>query len=408
MLATFGACSLLPSILHADVLVVHTFEGRVSRVDELTGQVISNWEIDTQGALGRISGIAVSDDGVVYLTAFDAGSVLQYSLDDATPVGTSIFAQLPLVGGGLASPGNIKIDSDGLIYVSDTQHENVYRYDPTDAVPTAETFASGLDGVGGLGFDSMGNLLVTDFAEEQFPAPGDQSIYRGGGSPPTVITTAAESTLEGPNAVLVRADDSFLVVDMFSDRIVSFDSDGDYLGEFAQVPFPLDVNPAGPYPPNNLNALNFGSDLVSLPDGNLLLSTLGISSLFQGASKNYGELVVLDNSGQVVDRLVSDQSPIGAITLVEGFVTLPGDYDRNLEVNSDDYALWREFYGRQVTAFSNADGNGDGLIDAADYAVWRNNFGTVAAAVTSAPEPAGLLLIARLLAYVTAHRRVVS
>jgi hypothetical protein len=37
--------------------------------------------------------------------------------------------------------------------------------------------------------------------------------------------------------------------------------------------------------------------------------------------------------------------------------------------------MWRETLGAQVTPFSGADGNGNGLVDEADYEVWRSQFG---------------------------------
>lgn len=54
-----------------------------------------------------------------------------------------------------------------------------------------------------------------------------------------------------------------------------------------------------------------------------------------------------------------------------------GDYlDDDLN-DIDDYLLWKFTYGS--TTDLRADGNGDGVVDAADYLVWRNNLGEISA-----------------------------
>lgn len=83
------------------------------------------------------------------------------------------------------------------------------------------------------------------------------------------------------------------------------------------------------------------------------------------------------------------------------FVVLPGDYNGDGTVDTDDYDTWRSSFGD--TTLLVADGNGDGRVDAADYSVWRDNVGaswqdlafgagggSIAAGV---PEPAGAALI---------------
>src|SRR4029079_13967508 len=52
---------------------------------------------------------------------------------------------------------------------------------------------------------------------------------------------------------------------------------------------------------------------------------------------------------------------------------VPGDFDADHVVTINDYNTWKLAYGTTVTAFSGADGNGDGMVNAADYTVWRNH-----------------------------------
>jgi hypothetical protein len=64
------------------------------------------------------------------------------------------------------------------------------------------------------------------------------------------------------------------------------------------------------------------------------------------------------------------------VEFVGNLPSLPGDYNRNNEVDAADYVPWRNTLGQNVTTpFSGADGDGDGRIDQDDYDVWRANFG---------------------------------
>lgn len=378
----------------ADILAVETFGGRVGRVDELTGQPVPDWEI-LAGAVevepgvfpGLLSGVAVSGD-VVYVTSNSTGHVLHFDLETGEPIDSGVFAKLPDNQSGVAAPGPVKIGPDGNIYVADNGGSQVHYYTPEGQYQDA--VINVLQGAGGIAFRSGGSLLAAEF--------GTGAVYEATGEPPPQAVVSAEDTpLFGPNGVLVNEDDSFLVVDLFGDGVYSFSEDGSTFNLFADIPMPEDVDPDNPPPgaqPSPLGGLNsFPSDLLATPEGDVLVATLGVSSVIQGAPKNYGALLRYDGSGALLETLASDLTPIGAITLAPGLVTTPGDYDRDGEVTADDYAFWQDSYGRQVTALSGPDGNGDGVIDAADYTVWRDNL-TGAPPAEAAPEPHALALLA--------------
>ncbi|MEQ8847037.1 hypothetical protein [Botrimarina sp.] len=61
---------------------------------------------------------------------------------------------------------------------------------------------------------------------------------------------------------------------------------------------------------------------------------------------------------------------IAAFDAVSG--GLPGDYDRDGDVDRGDYLVWVELFGQAGSGLA-ADGTGDGLVNAADYTVWRDN-----------------------------------
>jgi hypothetical protein len=98
---------------------------------------------------------------------------------------------------------------------------------------------------------------------------------------------------------------------------------------------------------------------------------------------------------------------------------LPGDYDRDNDVDADDYIIWRNTFGQVVDMpYDHADGNGDGAIDASDYIVWRKNLVPQAVGagvttissneVTGVPEPStvmGIFILVGCLPRVQRNRR---
>lgn len=66
-------------------------------------------------------------------------------------------------------------------------------------------------------------------------------------------------------------------------------------------------------------------------------------------------------------------SPYSRMFLLQ-LPSLPGDNDRNLVVEPNDYLVWRKSLG--ATDDLTADGNGNGIVDAADYAIWRDQLGS--------------------------------
>jgi ELWxxDGT repeat protein len=56
-------------------------------------------------------------------------------------------------------------------------------------------------------------------------------------------------------------------------------------------------------------------------------------------------------------------------------LVLVGDYDQSRLVDNADRSSWATRYGSISTSGLAADGNGDGVVNAADYTVWRDNLG---------------------------------
>ncbi len=88
---------------------------------------------------------------------------------------------------------------------------------------------------------------------------------------------------------------------------------------------------------------------------------------------------------------------------------LAGDYNRDGDVNSADYVLWRKNVGKYVTQYNGADGSGNGIIDQSDFNVWRSHFsappGSGAGPTSAIPEPATLWLLLGCIGVVVSLRK---
>ena len=142
-------------------------------------------------------------------------------------------------------------------------------------------------------------------------------------------------------------------------------------------------------------------ELVNLSGGRALSDPQSIS--WRGSdltidASNSGPLdVTLGSRG---DQLRIRDLPGDATMFVQfRFALGEGDYDRDGDVDAQDYAVWKTTFGSASDL--RADGNFDGVVDAADYAVWRN-----AAAVSAAtvPEPTSLFLALCVVGALASHR----
>ena len=85
----------------------------------------------------------------------------------------------------------------------------------------------------------------------------------------------------------------------------------------------------------------------------------------------------------------------GSITpVVRSNLGAPADFNVDGAVNNQDYLRWVSQFGQTLAPFAGADGNGDGLVDAADYTVWQDGLTGSAQVSVIVPEPSsGVLLV---------------
>jgi Dockerin type I domain len=93
------------------------------------------------------------------------------------------------------------------------------------------------------------------------------------------------------------------------------------------------------------------------------------------------------------------------------------DFNGDGSVDDADFTVWRENFGKSVSAGAEGDANGDGVVNAADYTIWRDEVGQsdgMAAGLVlgsvAVPEPASmvLMMIGALLLSITMGRRAIS
>ncbi|MEX0642439.1 MAG: choice-of-anchor Q domain-containing protein [Pirellulales bacterium] len=140
--------------------------------------------------------------------------------------------------------------------------------------------------------------------------------------------------------------------------------------------------------PTQSHALLAGSPAI---DAGYPLAEAGIDAGFPLEESDIDSVPEFDQRGPAFSRVRNGDAAAGAVIDIgacEAQVVLgpalPGDYNLNNTVDAADFVLWRKTLGTTgVSAYSGADGDGDGEIGQGDYAVWRAHFGqTLGAAST--------------------------
>ena len=133
-------------------------------------------------------------------------------------------------------------------------------------------------------------------------------------------------------------------------------------------------------------------DIGYLHDGNVANGEITVNP--DSGLPDYVELIFVQYSGAATTIHIDN------VRLFTPTVLVPGDYNRNGEVDAADYTVWRDTFGS--TSDLRADGSGptpgtpDGLVNQLDYDFWKSNFGAGGSGkggmAQSVPEPTSLVL----------------
>jgi sugar lactone lactonase YvrE len=405
-LAMFGASAALEfdnqQAAHADLWsIVSDTPGTVSRLVRFnweTGEELSGGLPHGTSGLARPSGITTGPEGALYISSRGIGApedegyvapgVISTFCDDAGVCSTpAVFADFT-AGDDPTEPAGLKFGPDGNLYV------NELFFVGGDDMRVYSSFGARLaNAVEGffptsISFNRDGSLLVGTPPDLENMIPVTiQRFVDGMQVFPLYIDNPMEPQLGVVGATLELSNGDTLAVDTFGGRVVRISPAG-VLSHFAFIPESI---PSAP---------TFPSDIAFDPEGNVIVSVLGPNNIGDPGGPQ-GQLLRFDVlTGQLLDVIAEELEPIAGLTWTSSPLTIVGNYDGVGGVAEDDQARWQRDFGAFVARGNGADGNGDGVVDAADYVFWRKMASSpLASSSNNVPEPTcALMFLAGVLA----------
>ncbi len=170
-----------------------------------------------------------------------------------------------------------------------------------------------------------------------------------------------------------------------------------------------------------LDVASLFNDAIANPAAfGLINVTQSAAPGLQPGASSYNTNLIVSNHNQYL--FWDDLHPTTAVHAILAqralaLVALPGDYNRDGEVDAADFVVWRNSFG-QTGSFLRADGNENNQIDLSDFEFWKAHFGLTASSGTSialtlppppfgaaVPEPGATCLLAfGLLVSLTSRR----
>ncbi len=185
-------------------------------------------------ALARPIGVAVSEDGRVYVTDTKADTIRVYNIQGRYL--TSFAAIEDGENAALRKPAHVAISPTNELYVTDRQLRAVYVFDLDGnylrkILPDAET--AKLWGPLGMGFDNDGNLVVTDVGDTENHrvfvfTPEGEEIKRFGSTGKAEQMSQFPGQFYFPNGVEVADDGRLYIGDSDNRRVQIFDENEEF------------------------------------------------------------------------------------------------------------------------------------------------------------------------------------
>lgn len=186
-------------------------------------QVANEWSGQRLSALPMTPGVAVANDGTVFLTDRNNCVIWKFSPDGST---ISRFGAKGEAPGQLLDPWGLVIDLDGNLWVSDRGNHRLQKTDQDGnlllSFGTAGTDPGKFNAPSGMAVDAAGNIWVADADNnrlQQF-APDGTFIQAIG----TLGT--GDGAFDYPNGVAISASGDIFVADTDNHRIQRLDSSG--------------------------------------------------------------------------------------------------------------------------------------------------------------------------------------
>jgi hypothetical protein len=108
---------------------------------------------------GQCNGVAVDNEGNVYVSDLDHNRVVKETLID----GDYVESVVPT--SSMNTPWGVAVDSTGAIYISDDRNSRVLKETPTPGGYLESVVVSDLQYPEGIAVDGLGNIFVGDFAD---------------------------------------------------------------------------------------------------------------------------------------------------------------------------------------------------------------------------------------------------
>lgn len=359
--------------------------------------------------LGFSQGVTVGPGGNIYVSsnnlATGAGEILFFDPTGA-PLAhaggqSGLFATLPFnppaeEGGNPTppSPAGLRFSPDGTkLYVADREGTTVRVFDAATGAQLADA-ATGLQAPTGLAFGPDGALYVSNF--------NSGVVTRVAGGVQTDFITPTQAGPYTPSSLLWLPSGNLLAVDVIGNQVLEFSGSGSFVRQFAVPP------PAIPDPlPDGVNfPTNSPADIIFDEDGNLVLGILGLTY----PPDNRGALLRYDLDGTLLETITDGVPGVGALAFIKPAGAIAGDYNGDGQVGTADYDKWSADFGKWVARGGGADGDGNGIVDAADYTIWRDALPGVldgAGAAAAVPEPS-MIMFAVFGAFIAAGGRARS